>query len=148
MLKGALITSAAFLIMVNPLLKAQSKSGEIRLKDDRTIHFTQIKRPTDPMLFSKDITLRPVSDWSKLLLSAIAKVEFLELSSSEKSVIGGLNGKLPTSTRKANVTMRSGTVYKNIYLILDLMGWESADETGNFYEERIRGISFDPVLAK
>ena len=144
MLKGVLITSAAFLMTVVPMLKAQSGSGQVSLKDGRTIHFTQITHTTDPISYATNITLRPVDDWSKLRLAGIASIEFLEMTSSEKSEIGAANGKLSTSTRKANVKMRGKTVYKNIYLILGPMGWESADETGSFFEERVRSVSFDP----
>ena len=139
-----MLCATVLALAAGPATAETYPGGRIVLSDGRTVRFIGSKAPEDPIPYSKDIKT-PQRDWSKLRLPAIAKIDFLEMSDAEKAEMGPQNGKLPTSTRKANVTMRSGTAYKGVFLIMGLMDWYNQDETGNFYEDRVKSVTFDPT---
>lgn len=132
-------------------LRPEDYTGEIMLKDGTTIEYDGLwswRTMWDRFPYSKDIMDMKGSELNamRLRLSAISRIDFLEFTELEKSIIE--KSKLNIYLRKAKITFRDGVVYDKIYL--DCIGteWHSYRESGRMRDTRIASVTVNIKKAK
>lgn len=125
-------------------LKPADYTGEIIYTDGTTVEYTRLwasllgREEGDKIPFSKDIMGMKRTPIQWVLFSAVSKVDFVDLTDSEKDSVASL---IPRIIRKAKITFRDGAVYDNVYLDCQGWSWKSEREEGRVEDLRVKSLT-------
>lgn len=140
---------AIMLVLVPVILSwgaAHDYTGDIVFKDGTKKVYTRLRvlvseSKEDIIPYSKDMKDMEgsTSDLSRLRLPGISRIDFIDLTDSEKKERDKI--KFSRTIRKAKVTFRDGAVYDSIYLNCTQGNWGSERESGWLGSEKIKSIT-------
>jgi hypothetical protein len=148
---------ATIMLILVPLIAAWARqgdyTGEILFKDGTKTAYTRLRAlvsesKEDILPYSKEMKAMkgPTSDLSKFRLSGISRIDFINLTDSEKRLRDRLQ--FPGTIRKAKVTFRDGAIYDSIYVDCTHGHWGSERESGWLGSDKIKGITVKLQKAK
>ncbi len=148
---------AAIMLILVPLIPSWAGqgdyTGEIVFKDGTKAAYTRLRvllseTKEDILPYSKDLKdmKGATANLSKLLVSGVSNVNFVDFTASEKTTMK--SAKIPAGIRKAKVTFRDGAVYDNVYLDCSHANWGSPRESGWLGSDKIESITVKLKKAK
>ncbi len=142
----ALVTGAVLLVLcLSPLPAGAARedyTGRVTFRDGTVLTYTWLSVRHDEIPCARDLS--DMKDYGagsiRLLLPAIAKIDFDNSAAVRKRIASILPGYQADSVRRATVTFHDGTVYSDVYV--DCAGeWGNAREKGRLTLPGITSLS-------
>lgn len=153
----SLIIFAMVILMTSPTLWAKNifyvkdYVGEIEFKDGSTVEYNEFYCvETREVPYSRDIKdlQGDTHYWSNLRFSAISRIDFFDLTDTEKSIAKKYQPYSFEKYRKAKITFRDRTIYDNVYLYCGIWEYRGHHEEGTLANPRIKGLTINLKQAK